>query len=232
MGQKVNPIGLRLGINQEWRSMWYANKKEFGPLLLEDIKVRDYIKKKLHFAGVAKVSIERASNRARVKIHTSRPGIIIGRKGAEIDRLKEDLAAMTGREVMIDIEEIRKADLDAQLVAENIALQLERRISHRRAMKKAVRNCLDNGGGGIKILTSGRLGGSEIARSEGYKEGKVPLHTLRAVVDYGFAQAFTTYGTIGVKVWIYKGEATELKLEDSEAQPASAAAIAGAPDLQ
>lgn len=208
MGQKVNPIGIRLGINQEWRSLWYASNRDFGPMLLEDIRIRDYIKKKLHFAGVSKITIERASNKARIAIHTSRPGIIIGRKGAEIDRLKEDLTAMTKRELMIDIEEVRKPDLEAQLIAENIALQLERRISHRRAMKKAVRNCMDNGGLGIKILTSGRLGGNEIARSEGAKEGKIPLHTLRAIVDYGFAQAFTTYGTIGVKVWVYKGEST------------------------
>lgn len=222
MGQKVNPIGLRLGINQEWRSMWYANSNEFGTLLLEDIQMRDYIKKKLSFAGVSKVTIERASNRARVIIHTSRPGIIIGRKGAEIDRLKEDLIEMSGREVVIDIEEVKKPDTDAQLVAENIALQLEKRISHRRAMKKAVRNCMENGGLGIKILTSGRLGGTEIARSEGYKEGKIPLHTLRAIVDYGFAQAFTTYGTIGVKVWIYKGETGFQKEEEEKEEPKSA----------
>lgn len=218
MGQKVNPIGLRLGINQEWRSMWYANKKEFGIFLLEDIKVRDYIKKKLFFAGVSKVVIERASNRARVVIHTSRPGIIIGRKGTEIDRLKEDLAKMTGREILIDIEEVKKPDLDAQLVAENIAVQLEKRISHRRAMKRAMRNCMENGGLGIKILVGGRLGGTEIARREGYKEGKIPLHTLRAIIDYGFAQAFTTYGTIGVKVWIYKGETGFVKLEEKDEQ--------------
>lgn len=218
MGQKVNPIGLRLGINQEWRSMWYANKKEFGTFLLEDIKVRAYIKKKLFFAGVSKIVIERASNRARVVIHTSRPGIIIGRKGTEIDRLKEDLAKMTGREILIDIEEVKKPDLDAQLVAENIAVQLEKRISHRRAMKRALRNCMENGGLGIKILVSGRLGGTEIARREGYKEGKIPLHTLRAIIDYGFAQAFTTYGTIGVKVWIYKGETGFVKLEEKDEQ--------------
>ncbi len=218
MGQKVNPIGLRLGINQEWRSMWYANKKEFGTFLLEDIKMRAFIKKKLFFAGVSKIVIERASNRARVVIHTSRPGIIIGRKGTEIDRLKEDLAKMTGREILIDIEEVKKPDLDAQLVAENIAVQLEKRISHRRAMKRALRNCMENGGLGIKILVSGRLGGTEIARREGYKEGKIPLHTLRAIIDYGFAQAFTTYGTIGVKVWIYKGETGFVKLEEKDEQ--------------
>ncbi len=220
MGQKVNPIGLRLGINQEWRSLWYANSNEFGPLLLEDIKMRDYIKKKLYFAGVSKISIERASNRARVIIHTSRPGIIIGRKGAEIDRLKEDLVKMSGREVMIDIEEVKNPDGDAQLVAENIALQLERRISHRRAMKRAMRNCMDKGGLGIKILVAGRVGGAEIARSEGYKEGKIPLHTLRAIIDYGFARANTTYGTIGVKVWIYKGETGFIKEEVKEEKKA------------
>lgn len=206
MGQKVNPIGFRLGINQEWRSNWYASKKEFGPLLLEDLKIRDYIKKKLNFAGVSKIGIERASNRVRITIHTSRPGIIIGRKGAEIDRLKEELIEMTKKEIFIDIEEIKRPDLDAQLVAENIALQLEKRISYRRAMKKAIKACTDAGGLGIKLKTSGRLGGAEIARSEGYLEGKVPLHTLRAIIDYGFAIAMTTYGTIGVKAWIYKGE--------------------------
>lgn len=223
MGQKVNPIGLRLGINQEWRSLWYANSKDFGPLLLEDIKVRAYIKKKLFFAGVSKVTIERASNRARVVIHTSRPGIIIGRKGTEIDRLKEDIVTMTGREVVIDIEEVKKPDLDAQLVAENIAVQLEKRISHRRAMKRALRNCMENGGLGIKILVSGRLGGTDIARNESYKDGKIPLHTLRAIVDYGFAEARTTYGTTGVKVWIYKGETGFVKAEEKEEQEKKAA---------
>lgn len=217
MGQKVNPIGLRLGINQEWRSNWYASSKEFGPLLLEDIKIRAFIKEKLNFAGVSKIGIERAANRVRITIYSSRPGIIIGRKGAEIDKLKEELVEMTKKEIFIDIEEIRKPDLDAQLVAENIALQLEKRVSYRRAMKKAVKACFDAGGEGIKVHTAGRLGGAEIARSEWYKEGKVPLHTLRAVIDYGFAIAYTTYGTIGVKTWIYKGEQTSLAKKEEGA---------------
>ncbi|MBI1883980.1 MAG: 30S ribosomal protein S3 [Chlamydiae bacterium] len=206
MGQKVNPIGLRLGINQEWRSRWYATKKDYPKLLSEDLKIRDFLKEKLFYSGVSKIEIERAG-RLRVIIHTARPGLVIGRKGAEIDKLKEDLAQMTGQgEVVIDIVEVKHPEIDAQLIGENIALQLVRRVSFRRAMKKAVQSALSGGAKGIKVTCSGRLGGAEIARREAYKEGSIPLHTLRALIDYGFAEAHTTYGLIGVKVWVFKGQ--------------------------
>jgi small subunit ribosomal protein S3 len=206
MGQKTNPIGLRVGVNKDWRSKWYAGKKEFGKLLTEDRKIRDLLKMKLETASVPKILIERATNRCRITILTARPGVVIGRKGAEIDKIKEDLSKMTGKEVYVDILEVKTPELDAQLVAENIALQLERRVSYRRAMKKAVQTAKDFGAEGIKIRCGGRLGGSEIARVENQRWGRVPLHTLRANIDYGFAEALTMYGKLGVKCWICTGE--------------------------
>ena len=205
MGQKVHPIGLRLGIIKTWDSRWYA-KKNYASLLHEDIKIRDIVKERLTHAGVSKIEIERAGQKAKINIHTARPGIIIGKKGAEVDKLKKDLEAMTGKQMFINIQEIRRPELEAQLVAENIALQLERRIAFRRAMKKSVTSALRLGAQGIKITCAGRLAGSEIARTEWYLEGRVPLHTLRADIQYGFAEAKTTMGQIGVKVWIYKGD--------------------------
>ncbi|MCX7722113.1 MAG: 30S ribosomal protein S3 [Verrucomicrobiae bacterium] len=206
MGQKTNPIGLRLAVNRDWRSKWFAPKRDFAALLIEDYKIRELLRKRLESAAVPRVMIERAANRCRVTIYTARPGVVIGRRGAEIDRLKEELAEMTGKEIYIDIIEIKQPELDAQLVAENIALQLERRVSFRRAMKKAVQTAKDLGAQGIKVRVSGRLGGAELARSEVYHWGRVPLHTLRALIDYGFAEANTIYGKIGVKCWICKGE--------------------------
>ena len=205
MGQKVNPIGLRLGIVKTWDSRWYA-EKNYAKFLQEDIKIRRFIKEKLYHAGISKVEIERTANRAKITIRAARPGIIIGQKGAEIEKLQKEIQKMAQREISINIQEVRRVELDAQLVAENVALQLERRIAFRRAMKKSVTSSMKFGAQGIKIACSGRLGGAEIARSEWYREGRVPLHTLRADIDYGFAEARTTYGTIGVKVWIYKGE--------------------------
>ena len=205
MGQKVHPIGLRLGIIKTWDSRWYA-KKNYAPLLHEDIRIRSMVKERLSHAGVSKIEIERAGQKAKVNIHTARPGIIIGKKGAEVDKLKKDLEAMTSKQMYINIQEIRRPELEAQLVAENIALQLERRIAFRRAMKKSVTSALRLGAQGIKITCAGRLAGAEIARTEWYREGRVPLHTLRADIQYGFAEAKTTMGQIGVKVWIYKGE--------------------------
>src|SRR5574341_787881 len=222
MGQKVNPISLRLGINQNWRSRWYAPKKEYWKLLNEDIKVRDFVKKKLFYSGVSKIEIERVANRLRLIIHTARPGLVIGRKGAEIDNLKEEISAISQGEVYIDIVEVKQPVVEAQLVAENIALQLTRRVSFRRAMKKAVQSALSAGAKGIKLSCSGRLGGAEIARREVYKEGSIPLHTWRALIDYGFAEAKTTYGLIGVKGWIFRGqEMTSF----SEAAPAKENAV-------
>ncbi len=206
MGQKVNPIGFRLGINQEWRSKWYGTKRDFGTMLLEDVKIRDIIKKRLNFAAVPRISIERYGKRVRINISSARPGLVIGRKGAEIDKLRDELMDLIGREIVLDVTEVKRPEIDAQLVAENVALQLVRRVSFRRAMKRAVGLAMTTGAEGIKINCAGRLGGAEIARSEGYKEGKIPLHTLRADIDYGFAEAHTTYGLVGVKVWIYKGE--------------------------
>jgi small subunit ribosomal protein S3 len=206
MGQKVNPIGFRLALNKNWASRWFATRSDFGQLLHEDLAIRDYIKERLATAGIPRVEIERASNRIRVILHTSRPGIVIGRKGIEIDRVREELAEKTGKEIFIDVEEIKVPEVVAQLVAENVALQLEHRVSFRRAMKKAVTSAMDRGAEGIKIACAGRLGGAEMSRREMYKEGKIPLHTLRADIDFGFAEAKTTYGTIGVKAWIYKGE--------------------------
>jgi small subunit ribosomal protein S3 len=205
MGQKVHPIGFRLGIIKTWDSRWFS-QKNYAALLHEDIKIRKIVKERLMHAGVAKVEIERAGQKAKINIHTARPGIIIGKKGAEVDKLKKDLEAMTGKQMYINIQEIRRPELDAQLVAENIALQLERRIAFRRAMKKAVTSALRLGAQGIKITCAGRLAGAEIARTEWYREGRVPLHTLRADIQYGFFEAKTTMGQIGVKVWIYRGD--------------------------
>ncbi|MCK4437062.1 30S ribosomal protein S3 [bacterium] len=205
MGQKVHPIGFRLGFIRDWDSRWFA-KKGYGNLLHEDIKVRKYIKDKLLYAGVSRIEIERASDRMRITLHSARPGIIIGRRGAEVDRLKEELEEMTGREVLIDIQEVKNPGLDAQLVAEGVAQQLEKRVSFRRAMKRSVSLAMNLGAKGIKIACSGRLGGGEMSRSEWYREGRVPLHTLRGDIDYGTRGAKTTYGMIGVKVWIFKGE--------------------------
>lgn len=207
MGQKVHPIGFRLGYIKTWSSLWYANKKDFSRFLHEDIKIRGHVFKTFQQAAIAKVEIERASEKIRVNVHTARPGVIIGRKGADIDRLREELQKITGnKEVHINIREIKNPSTDAQLISENIALQLEKRIAFRRAMKKSMQQAMDAGAKGIKMQTKGRLAGSEIARAEGYHEGSVPLHSLRADIDYGFSEARTTYGKIGVKVWVYKGD--------------------------
>jgi len=221
MGQKTNPIGLRVAVNKDWGSKWFAEKKEFGKLLTEDRKIREILKSKLEGASVSKIQLERAASRCRITIFTARPGVVIGRKGAEIDKLKEELGKMTGKEVYVDIQEIKQPEMDAQLVAENIALQLERRVSFRRAMKKAVQVAMDFGAEGIKVRVGGRLGGAEIARVEKYHQGRVPLHTLRANIDYGFAEANTLYGKLGIKCWICKGDiAVQKKLP----APATAAA--------
>lgn len=205
MGQKVCPIGLRLGITQGWKSLWYADKKSFGALLVEDQKMRKVIKKNYGFAGISFIEIERTRQDAKVTLHTARPGLIIGRKGAEVDKLKDEIQKLIGREVVIKIKEITKPELQAQLVAESIAEQLEKRAAFRRTMKKAMDASIDAGAKGVKIRVAGRLGGAEIARAEKMTTGSIPLHTLRADIDYGFAEAKTTYGVIGVKVWIYKG---------------------------
>jgi small subunit ribosomal protein S3 len=209
MGQKVNPIGLRLGINRTWDSRWYATRGEYSRLLHEDIHIRDKLMKDLKQAAVSKVVIERPHKKARVTIHSARPGIVIGKKGADIDKLRKSVGEMTNAEVAINIVEIRKPEIDATLVAESIAQQLERRVAFRRAMKRAVQSAMRLGAGGIRIVCSGRLGGAEIARMEQTRDGRVPLHTLRADIDYGTATAFTTYGTCGIKVWIFKGEILE-----------------------
>lgn len=205
MGQKVNPIGFRLGIHRNWDSRWFAGR-EYSDFVLEDHKIRKFLKRRLFQAGVSRIEIERAANKIRIKIHTARPGLVIGKKGVEIENLKKELEKKINRETMIDIQEVRKPEVDAQLVAENVALQLVRRISFRRAMKKAVSSALRFGALGIKIGCSGRLGGAEMARREWYRKGRVPLHTIRADIDYGFAEAFTTYGVVGVKVTLFKGE--------------------------
>jgi len=205
VGQKVHPYGFRLGFNRTWQSRWYA-EKNYAPLLHEDLTLRADLRKRLSHAGVARVDIERAANNVKITIHTSRPGIIIGRKGAEVDKLRDDLQKKTGRGIFINIMEIHKPELEAQLVSESVALQIERRVAFRRAMKKAIESAVRFGAKGVKLRVSGRLAGSEIARSEWYLEGQLPLHTLRADIDYGFAEARTTYGQIGVKCWIYKGE--------------------------
>src|SRR5499426_2846521 len=223
MGQKTNPIGLRVGVNKDWRSKWYSDKRDFGKLLAEDRKIRDTLKKRLESASVPKILIERAATRCRITILTARPGVVIGRKGAEIDKLKEELSKMTGKEIYVDILEVKHPEIDAQLVAENVALQLERRVSFRRAMKKALQTAKDFGAEGIKIRCAGRLGGAELARVEMYHWGRVPLHTLRANIDYGFAEANTVYGKLGIKCWICKGETKGQKAQQPpQSEPVAA----------
>lgn len=217
MGQKVNPIGLRLGIVKTWESKWFGGKN-YAEYILEDHKLRKFIKEKLYHAGVSRIEIERSAKRIRIRIYTSRPGIVIGKKGSEISQLKKNIEKLTSREILIDIQEVRKPELDAQLVAENVALQIERRVAFRRAMKRGVSSAMRFGALGVKVICSGRLGGAEMARTEWYREGRVPLHTLRADIDYGFVEARTTYGIIGVKVFIFKGEI--LKKDDVEMETA------------
>ena len=224
MGQKVNPIGLRLGINRTWDSRWFADDN-YADLLHEDLRIRKYLRERLHQAGVSRIVIERPAKKARITIHTARPGVVIGKKGADIEKLRSKLQSMTGSEVHLNIVEIRKPEIDATLVAENIANQLERRVAFRRAMKRAVQSAMRLGANGIRINCGGRLGGAEIARTEWYREGRVPLHTLRADVDYGEATAKTTYGACGVKVWVFKGEilAHDPMAQDKRAQEAQTA---------
>lgn len=224
MGQKVHPTGIRLGIVKDWNSVWYAERDEYADALNTDIHVREYVRKKLAHASVSRIQIHRPAKNARIIIHTARPGIVIGKKGEDIEALRKELSEKMRVPVNIGVEEVRKPELDAYLVAESIASQLERRIMFRRAMKRAVTNAMRLGAEGIKVRVSGRLNGAEIARSEWYREGRVPLHTLRADIDYGFTEARTTYGVIGVKVWIFKGEVFE-KIEESEAADAESAAI-------
>lgn len=205
MGQKTSPIGNRLGIIRTWESRWFA-RKNYADFLIQDLAVRDYIKRRLYHAGISKIEIERVGKKVRVGVYTARPGIVIGKKGAEAEKLRKEVQALTGQEVAIDIKEVRKPEINAQLVAENICMQLEKRVAFRRAMKKAVASSMRFGAQGVKVHCSGRLGGAEIARTEWYRDGRVPLHTFRADIDYGFAEARTTYGIIGVKVWIYNGD--------------------------
>ena len=206
MGQKIHPTGFRLSLNRNWASRWYANSKNFAPMLLEDIQVRDHLKQKLAHAAVSRVVIERPAKNARITVYSARPGVVIGKKGEDIESLKTELQKMLGVPVHVNIEEVRKPELDAQLIADSIAQQLQKRIMFRRAMKRAITNAMRLGAQGIKIMSAGRLNGIEIARTEWYREGRVPLHTLRADIDYGFAEAKTTYGVIGIKVWVFKGE--------------------------
>ncbi|NLW02907.1 MAG: 30S ribosomal protein S3 [Clostridiaceae bacterium] len=216
MGQKVNPHGLRIGIIKDWDTKWYASKRDFSSFLVEDFKLRKYIKKKLYIAGISRIEIERAAAKIKINIHTAKPGIIIGKQGAGIEALRKELEKMTGKSVLLNITEIKTPEVNAQLVAEGIAAQLEKRISFRRAMKQAMSRAMKMGAKGIKTQVSGRLGGTEIARTEHYHEGTIPLQTLRADIDYGFAEADTTYGKIGVKVWIYKGEVLPSKKKDKK----------------
>jgi len=211
MGQKVNPHGLRIGVIKDWDTKWYAGKKNFSDFLIEDFNIRKYIKNKLYIAGISRIEIERFANKIRINVNTAKPGLVIGRGGSGIEELRKELEKMTGKSILINISEIKNPELDAQLVAENIASQLERRVSFRRAMKQAMSRAMKLGAKGIKTAVSGRLGGAEIARTEHYHEGTIPLQTLRADIDYGFAEASTTYGKIGVKVWIYKGEVLPAK---------------------
>jgi small subunit ribosomal protein S3 len=215
LGQKVHPYGLRLGYIKPWKARWFA-KRDAGTILMEDLKIRAYLKKKLAIAGISSIEIDRASSRIRIRIFAAKPGVIIGRRGQEIDKIKEDLGALTKNEVFLDIKEVKMPQIDAQLVAENIVLQLEKRIGFRRAMKKAIQLAMQKGALGIKVQCKGRLGGAEIAREEKYHEGKVPLSTFRADVDFGFAEAFTTYGTIGCKTWIYKGDVLVKKEQEAQ----------------
>jgi small subunit ribosomal protein S3 len=217
LGQKVNPNGLRVAVNKDWRSRWFAGKKEFGDLLHEDIEIRKMVKSRLKDAAVPEVVIERYANRARITVFTARPGIVIGRKGQDIEKLKEEISKKTGKEIYVEIREVKDPDITAQLVAENIAVQLERRVSFRRALKRAVQLSMDLGALGIKVRVAGRLGGAELARTEGYKEGKVPLHTLRANIQYGFTEARTVAGCIGVKVWICRKSEEPAVKEQSHA---------------
>jgi small subunit ribosomal protein S3 len=219
VGQKTHPKGFRLNITESWDSRWFA-RREYPELLHEDIKIRNFLKKRLYHAGVSRIDIERAANKAKINIHTARPGIVIGKKGAEIEKLKQELARLTNKETFINIHEVRRPDLDAQLVGESVALQLERRVAFRRAMKEALARAMRMGAQGVRIQCSGRLGGSEIARREWYREGRVPLHTLRADLNYGLAEARTTYGVIGVKVWIFRGEVLTRQEEERAPQGA------------
>ena len=226
MGQKINPIGFRMGITRDWTAKWYAGTKNYTQNLLSDIALRDYLKQRLKNAAISTIVIERPAQSINITVHTARPGIVIGKKGEDIEKLRQELTKLAGRPVQLAVEEVRQPELDAQLVAENIAQQLEKRIMFRRAMKRAVTNAMRLRALGIKIMVAGRLNGSEIARTEWYREGRVPLHTLRADIDYGFAEAHTTYGKIGVKIWIFKGEVFDKdapKVEDAEAQKKGAA---------
>ena len=217
MGQKVNPHGLRVGIIKDWDSKWYADKENFSDYLIEDHKIREYVKERLFIAGISKVEIERAANRIKLSIYTAKPGMVIGKGGSGVESLRKDLEKLTGKNVIVNVEEVKIMELDAQLVAENIASQLERRVSFRRAMKQAIQRTMRSGAKGIKTSVSGRLGGADMARTDGYSEGTIPLQTLRADIDYGFAEADTTYGKLGVKVWIYKGEVLPTKkVEDKD----------------
>jgi len=216
MGQKTHPKGFRLGVIEQWDSKWFA-RREYAPLLHEDLRIRKFLKERLYHAGISKVEIERAANKAKINIYTARPGIVIGKKGAEIEKLKSELGRLTKRESFINIHEVRRPDVDAQLVAENVALQLERRVAFRRAMKEAVGRAMRMGAQGVRIQCAGRLGGAEIARTEWYREGRVPLHTLRADINYGFAEAKTTYGLIGIKSWIFRGEVLTKEEETQKA---------------
>ena len=218
MGQKVNPHGLRIGIIKEWDSKWFADKKNFSDLLIEDFNIREYVKEKLYISGISRVEIERAANRVKVTVFTSKPGMVIGKGGQGVEELRKDIEKMTEKNVIINVEEIKIPELDAQLVAENIAAQLEKRVSFRRAMKQAITRTMRSGALGIKTAIAGRLGGADMARTEGYSEGTIPLQTLRADIDYGFAEANTTYGKLGVKVWLYKGEVLPTKKAEGEVQ--------------
>lgn len=219
MGQKVNPHGLRVGVIKDWDSKWYADKKNFADLLLEDHDIREFVKKRLYAAGIAKIEIERAANRVKISIYTAKPGMVIGRGGAGVEELRKELEKLTGKSIVLNVEEVKNQDLNAQLVAENIAEALERRVAFRRAMKQSIQRTMRQGALGIKTSVSGRLGGADMARTEGYSEGTIPLQTLRADIDYGFAEADTTYGKLGVKVWLYKGEVLPELNDDNRRKP-------------
>jgi small subunit ribosomal protein S3 len=230
MGQKINPIGFRLALNRNWASRWYANNKNFPGMLLEDIKVREFLKKKLAHAAVSRVVIERPAKNARITVYSARPGVVIGKKGEDIESLKVELQKMLGVPVHVNIEEVRKPEIDAQLIADSISQQLQKRIMFRRAMKRAITNAMRLGAQGIKIMSAGRLNGIEIARTEWYREGRVPLHTMRAEIDYGVSEAKTSYGVIGIKVWVFKGEVMHKSEQPAAAVAAALAAPAPVPD--